>query len=206
MMDILIVFYSMYGHTYKMAEAVAEGAREVEGAEVELMRVEETIPEETLKETGAKEAQKGFEHVPVAEIENLKGRDAIIFGSPTRYGNMTGQMRNFLDQTGELWQNGDLIGVVGSVFTSTATQHGGQESTILSFHTTLLHQGMVIVGLPYSFEGQFKMDEITGGSPYGASTIAGPKGERTPTENELEGARFQGKHVAEVTKKMVEND
>lgn len=204
-MDILVVFYSMYGHTYKMAEAVAEGAREVEGAEVDMLRVEETVPEEILEESGAKEAQKEFEHIPVAGLEDLKGRDAIIFGTPTRYGNMTGQMRNFLDQTGELWENGDLIGVVGSVFTSTATQHGGQESTILSFHTTLLHQGMVIVGLPYSFEGQFEIEEISGGSPYGASTIAGPSGERTPTENELEGARFQGRHVAQITKKLVKD-
>jgi len=204
-MDILVVFYSMYGHTYKMAEAVVEGVEEVEGAEVELMRVEETMSEEALEEAGAKEARKEFEHVPVAEVEDLKGRDAIIFGSPTRYGNMTGQMRNFLDQTGELWQNGDLIGAVGSVFTSTATQHGGQESTILSFHTTLLHLGMVIVGLPYSFEGQFEVEEISGGSPYGASTIAGPSGERTPTENELKGARFQGKHVAKITEKMMKD-
>jgi len=201
-MNILVIFYSMYGHTYEMAKAVVEGAEEVEKAEVELMRVEETIPEETLEEIGAKEAQEQFKDVPVADVEDLKGRDAIIFGSPTRYGNMTGQMRNFLDQTGELWQNGDLIGVVGSVFTSTATQHGGQESTILSFHPTLLHLGMVIVGLPYSFEGQFEIGEVTGGSPYGASTIAGPSGERTPTDNELEGARFQGKHVAKIAKKM----
>jgi len=202
-MNILVVFYSMYGHTYKMAEAVAEGAREVEDAEVELMRVEETVPEETLEETGAKKAQKQFKDIPVAAVEDLKKRDGIIFGTPTRYGDMTGQMRNFLDQTGELWQNGDLVGVVGSVFTSTATQHGGQESTILSFYTTLLHHGMVIVGLPYAFEGLFEAEEISGGSPYGASTIAGPSGERTPSENELEGARYQGKHVAKITKKMV---
>jgi len=205
-MNILVVFHSLYGHTYKMAEAVSEGAREVEGAGVELMRVEETIPEETLEEIGAKEAQKQFDHIPVADVEDLKDKDAIIFGTPTRYGDMTGQMRNFLDQTGELWQNGDLVGVVGSVFTSTATQHGGQESTILSFYTTLLHHGMVIVGLPYAFEGLFESEEISGGSPYGASTIAGPSGERTPSENELEGARYQGKHVAKITKKMVENE
>ena len=205
-MNILVVFHSLYGHTYKMAEAVSEGAREVEGAGVELMRVEETIPEETLEEIGAKEAQKQFEHIPVADVEDLKDRDAVIFGTPTRYGDMTGQMRNFLDQTGELWQNGDLVGVVGSVFTSTATQHGGQESTILSFYTTLLHHGMVIVGLPYAFEGLFESEEISGGSPYGASTIAGPSGERNPSENELEGARYQGKHVAKITKKMVENE
>ncbi len=201
-MDILILFHSMYGHTYQMAEAVAEGARRVKGSEVELMKVEETISDETLEEIGAKKAQERFEHIPVADIEDLKGKDAIIFGTPTRYGDMTGQMRNFLDQTGELWSNGELVGVVGSVFTSTATQHGGQESTILSFYTTLLHHGMVIVGLPYSYEGLFESEEISGGGPYGASTIAGPEGERTPSENELEGARYQGEHVAKIAKKM----
>ncbi|MCI0439533.1 MAG: NAD(P)H:quinone oxidoreductase [Chloroflexi bacterium] len=201
-MKILVVYYSMYGHIYKMAEAMAAGAREVEGAEVELRRVPETIPLETLERSGALDAQKAFEHVPVATVDELASADAIIFGTPTRFGNMAGQMRNFLDRTGQLWMEGRLVGKVGSVFTSSATQHGGQESTILSFHMTLLHHGMVLVGLPYSFQGQMRLDEITGGSPYGASTISGLRGERMPSENELEAARFQGRHVAEITKKL----
>jgi NAD(P)H dehydrogenase (quinone) len=151
---------------------------------------------------GALEAQKAFEHVPVATVDDLAAADAVIFGTPTRFGNMTGQMRQFLDATGGLWLKGALVGKVGSVFASSATQHGGQESTILSFHTTLLHQGMVIVGLPYAFQGQMRIDEITGGSPYGASTIAGGKGERMPSNNELAAARFQGRHVAEIAKKL----
>jgi NAD(P)H dehydrogenase (quinone) len=186
-----------------MAEAVAEGVREVEGAECAVRRVPETLPEEVLVKMGALEAQKSIAHVPVCTLDELAAADAVIFGTPTRFGNMCGQMRQFLDSTGQLWANGSLIGKVGSVFTSSNTQHGGQESTILSFHLTLLHHGMVIVGLPYSFQGQMRMDEITGGSPYGASTIAGAKGQRVPSENELNAARFQGKHVASIAFKLV---
>ena len=202
-MKILIVFYSLYGHIYKMAEAVREGAGQVSGAEVALRRVPETLSSEILGKMGALEAQKGFAQVPVCTIEELAAADAIIFGAPTRFGNMCGQMRQFLDGTGGLWAKGALVGKVGSVFTSSATQHGGQESTILSFHTNLLHHGMIVVGLPYAFTGQMRIDEITGGSPYGASTIAGGQGERMPSENELAAARYQGKHVAEITLKMV---
>ena len=185
-----------------MATAVAEGVKQVPGAEVELRRVPETLPQEVLEKMGALEAQKSFAHIPVCTVEELAQADAVIFGTPTRFGNMCGQMRQFLDATGQLWMEGSLVGKVGSVFVSTATQHGGQESTLLSFHTTLLHQGMVIVGLPYAFQGQMRNDEITGGSPYGATTIAGTKGERSPTENDLEGARYQGRHVAAIAAKL----
>jgi len=201
-MKILIVYYSMYGHVHRLAEAVAEGAKEVEGAEVEMYRVPETLSEDILGKMGALEAQKAFAHVPVSTVDKLAEADAIIFGTPTRYGNMCGQMRQFLDATTRLWTEGALIDKVGSVFTSSATQHGGQESTILSFHTTLLHLGMIIVGLPYSFQGQMRIDEITGGSPYGASTIAGGQGERMAGENELAAARFQGKRVAMIASKL----
>ena len=201
-MKVLIVFYSTYGHIFKMAEAVAEGAKEVAGAEVKILRVPETLPEEVLEKMGAVEAQKTFSHVPVCTVDELAEADAIIFGTPTRFGNMCGQMRQFLDATGQLWANGSLIGKVGSVFASSATQHGGQESTILTFHVTLLHQGLVIVGLPYAFQGQMRIDEVTGGSPYGATTIAGGDGSRIPSENELEAARFQGKHVATIAAKL----
>lgn len=201
-MKVLIVYYSTYGHVYKMAEAVAEGAKSVAGAEVEIRRVPETLPPEVLEKMGAVEAQKAFSHVPVCSIEELAQADALIFGTPTRFGNMCGQMRQFLDATGSLWAEGALVGKVGSVFTSSATQHGGQESTILTFHVTLLHHGLVVVGLPYAFQGQMRIDEITGGSPYGASTIAGGDGSRMPSENELAGAQFQGKHVAEIAAKL----
>lgn len=201
-MKILVVYYSAYGHVHKMAEAVAEGAKQIEGAEVVIRRVPETLPEEVLGQMGAVEAQQSMAHVPVATVDELASADAVIFGTPTRFGNMCGQMRQFLDATGQLWASGALVGKVGGVFTSSATQHGGQESTILSFHTTLLHQGFIIVGLPYAFQGQMRMDEITGGSPYGASTIAGGSGERMPSENELEGARFQGKHIAAIAQKL----
>ncbi len=201
-MKLLIVFYSMYGHTYRMAEAVEEGAKEVPGAEVEMRRVPETLLPEVLAEMGAVEAQKTFSHIPICEVDELPSADAIIFGTPTRFGNMCGQMRQFLDGTGQLWAKGALVGKVGSVFTSSATQHGGQESTILSFHITLLHQGFVVVGLPYTFQGQMRIDEVTGGSPYGASTIAGGQGERMPSDNELDAARFQGKHVATIASKL----
>ena len=203
-MKILIVFYSMYGHTKQMAEAAAEGAREVSGAKVELRRVPETLSKEVLTGMGALEAQKGFANIPICTVEELPTADAIIFGTPTRFGNMCAQMRNFLDQTGGLWMKGALVGKVGSVFASTATQHGGQETTITSFHTTLLHQGMIIVGLPYAFPGLMNMDEITGGSPYGASTLAKSDGSRQPSANELDGARYQGKHVAQIAAKLAD--
>jgi len=201
-MKVLIVYYSMYGHVHRMAEAVAEGAKEVQGAEVVMRRVPETLPTEVLAKMGAIEAQKKMTHVPIGTVDELASADAIIFGTPTRFGNMCGQMRQFLDATGQLWAKGNLVGKVGSVFTSSATQHGGQESTLLSFHITLLHQGMIVVGLPYRFQGQMRIDEITGGSPYGASTIAGGQGERMPSENELAAARFQGKHVATIALKL----
>ena len=201
-MKVLIVYYSTYGHIHKMAEAIAEGVREIDGAEAVLRRVPETLPQAVLEKMGAVEAQQAFSQVPVCTVDELASADAVIFGTPTRFGNMCGQMRQFLDATGQLWAQGALVGKVGSVFTSTATQHGGQESTILSFHTTLLHHGFVIVGLPYAFQGQMRIDEITGGSPYGASTIAGGSGERMPSENELAGARFQGKHVAAIAAKL----
>ncbi len=201
-MKVLVVYYSMYGHIRAMAEAVAAGAGEVGGAEVLMKRVPETLSDDILKQMGAYETQKRLSSVPVCKVEDLAAADAIIFGAPTRFGNMCGQMRQFLDATGGLWAKGTLVGKVGSVFASSATQHGGQESTILSFHVTLLHHGMVIVGLPYAFAGQMRIDEITGGSPYGASTIAGGQGERMPSENELAAARYQGKHVAEIAAKL----
>ena len=198
MTRVLVLYYSMYGHIEVMAQAVAEGARTVEGVDAVIKRVPETIPEDKARAIGVKLDQPA----PFATIEELASYDAIIFGTPTRFGNMIAQMRNFLDQTGGLWMKGALIGKVGSVFTSSATQHGGQESTILSFHTTLLHQGMVIVGVPYSCADQMRIDEITGGSPYGASTIVGGDGKRMPSANELGIARFQGKHVAEIAKRL----
>jgi len=200
--NVQIVFYSMYGHVYRLAEAVAEGAREVDGAGVSLYQVPELVSDEALKRAGALDARAAFAHVPVAVPDQLADADAIIFGTPTRFGNMCAQMRNFLDQTGKLWLEGKLIGKVGSVFISTATQHGGQETTIASFHTTLLHHGMVIVGVPYSQSALLNMNEITGGTPYGASTLAGHDGSRQPTENELAIARFQGRHVTEIAKKL----
>jgi len=202
MSKVLIVFYSMYGHIRQMAEAVAVGVREVPGCEPIIKRVPETLSEDVLSKMGALEVQKSMAHIPVAHVDDLADADAIIFGTPTRFGNMCGQMRQFLDATGQLWAMGSLVGKVGSVFTSSNTQHGGQESTILSFHTTLLHHGMVVVGLPYAFAGQMGVGEITGCSPYGASTIAGGKGERMPSENELAGARFQGAHVAKIAQKL----
>jgi NAD(P)H:quinone oxidoreductase type IV len=202
-MKIQVVFYSMYGHIHRMAEAVVEGAKEVSGAEVSLYQVAELVPEAALERTGAKKAREAFAQVPLADPKQLAEADAIIFGTPTRFGNMAAQMRNFLDQTGGLWQKGALIGKVGSVFASTGTQHGGQETTITSFHTTLFHLGMVVVGVPYSCEGLTNMNEITGGTPYGATTLAGADGSRLPSENELAIARFQGRHVAEITRKLV---
>jgi NAD(P)H dehydrogenase (quinone) len=201
-MKVKIVFYSMFGHIYKMAEAMAQGVREVEGAEVELLQVPELVPDAVLEKSGAKKAREAFAHIPVAKPTDLVDADAIIFGTPTRFGNMCAQMRNFMDQTGGIWAKNALVGKVGSVFTSSATQHGGQETTITSFHTTLLHHGMIIVGLPYTEQRQTTISEMTGGSPYGASTIAGGDGSRMPSENELAMARFQGRHVADIAKKL----
>ncbi|MDB5883025.1 MAG: NAD(P)H:quinone oxidoreductase, type [Ramlibacter sp.] len=198
MAKVLVLYHSFYGHIEAMATAVAEGAREVAGSTVDLKRVPETMPSEVFQKAGGKANQPA----PVAQPAELANYDAIIFGTPTRFGNMSGQMRNFLDQTGALWMSGALVGKVGSVFASSATQHGGQESTILTFHPTLLHQGMIIVGLPYSDQTQMGLDEIKGGSPYGASTIAGGQGERMPSQQELGMARFQGKHVTGIAKKL----
>jgi NAD(P)H dehydrogenase (quinone) len=192
----------MYGHIHRLAEAAADGAKQVKGAAVHICRVPETLPDEILKKMGALNAQKQMAHVPICTVDELASADAIIFGTPTRFGNMCGQMRQFLDATGGLWAKNALVGKIGSVFTSSATQHGGQESTILSFYITLLHHGMIVVGLPYAFTGQTRIDEITGGSPYGASTIAGSDGSRMPSENELNAARYQGKHVAEIAAKL----
>jgi NAD(P)H:quinone oxidoreductase type IV len=199
---VQVVFYSMYGHIYKMAQAIVEGARGVEGVEVLLYQVAELVPEDVLERTGAKAARAAFAHVPVIRPDQLTEADAIIFGTPTRFGNMCAQMRNFLDQTGQLWLAGGLVGKVASVFTSTASQHGGQETTITSFHSTLLHQGMIIVGVPYTEQRLLNMDEITGGSPYGVSTLTRGDGSRQPSENELAIARFQGRHVAGIAKKL----
>ncbi|MFQ5827130.1 MAG: NAD(P)H:quinone oxidoreductase [Dehalococcoidia bacterium] len=201
-MKVKVVFYSMYGHIYRMAEAVAEGAREVKGAEVELLLVPELMPDDVLEKSGAKQARAAFAHIPVAKPDDLADADAIIFGIPTRFGNMCAQMRNFLDQTGGLWAKGALIGKVGSAFTASATQHGGQETTLISSYITLLHHGMVIVGLPYSEARQFILDEVIGGSPYGASTITAGDGSRLPSENELAMARTQGHHVADIAAKL----
>src|SRR5579885_620786 len=197
-----VVFYSTYGHVYRMAEAVAEGARLVPGVEAALFQVAELMPADVLKKSGAARARAAFAHVPVAQTANLADADAIIFGTPTRFGNMAAQMRNFLDQTGGLWAQGKLIGKVGSVFASTGSQHGGQETTITSFHTTLLHHGMIVVGVPYSEAGLTVMNEVSGGTPYGATTLAAADGSRQPAENELKIARFEGRHVAEIAKRL----
>ncbi len=198
MAKVLVLYYSSYGHIERMAQAIAEGAASVAGTEVTLKRVPELVPDEVARKAGMKTDQKA----PIATVDELAGYDAILFGTPTRFGNMAAQMRNFLDQTGGLWVKGALVGRVGSVFASTATQHGGQETTITSFHSTLLHHGMIIVGLPYSFAGLTRMDEVTGGSPYGATTLASGDGSRQPSENELAGARFQGRHVAEIASRL----
>jgi NAD(P)H dehydrogenase (quinone) len=198
MAKVLVLYYSSYGHIEQMAHAAAEGARAA-GADVDVKRVPETVPAEITQKMGFKLDQTA----PIAAPEELANYDAIIFGTPTRFGNMAGQMKNFLDQTGGLWMAGKLVGKVGSVISSSATQHGGQESTILTFHPVLLHQGMIIVGLPYAFAGQMGLEEIKGGSPYGASTIAGTDGKRHPSAVELEAAKFQGRHVAEIAMKLV---
>jgi NAD(P)H dehydrogenase (quinone) len=201
MTKVLVLYYSSYGHIETMAGAVAEGVREA-GAEATVKRVPEIVPEAVARQAGIKLDQAA----PIATVDELPEYDAIVFGTPTRFGNMTAQMRNFLDQTGGLWMKGALIGKVGSVFTSSATQHGGQESTILTFIPTLMHQGMVVVGLPYAFQGQMGVDEIKGGSPYGAATITGGDGSRMPSAVELEGARFQGRHVAQIAAKLARTD
>ena len=199
MTKVLVLYYSSYGHIEAMAEAVAEGARSVGGTTVDIKRVPELVPDEVAAAAHIKVDQAA----PIATPDELANYDAIIFGTPTRFGNMAAQMRNFLDQTGGLWFANALVGKVGSVFCSTASQHGGQETTITSFHTTLLHHGMVIVGLPYTFKGNSEMGEISGGTPYGATTIAGNDGSRMPSANELDGARFQGNHVAQIAAKLV---
>jgi len=198
MAKVLVLYYSAYGHIERMAQAVAEGVHSVAGAKVTVKRVAELVPEEVGRKAGMKLEQKA----PIATVDELADYDAIIFGTPTRFGNMAAQMRNFLDQCGGLWVKGALIGKVASVFASTGTQHGGQETTITSFHNTLLHLGMIIVGLPYSFAGLTRMDQVSGGTPYGATTLAGADGSRQPSENELEGARFQGRHVAEIAARL----
>jgi len=191
----------MYGHTYKMAEAEAQGAREIEGVEVNIYRVQETVPEDILIKSGAKKAQESFKHLPIATLDSLKQADAIIFGTPTRFGMMAAQMRQFLDTTGGIWVRGELVGKIGSVFTTTSSQHGGQESTILSFHTTLLHHGMIIVGLPFTLPALNDTSSVHGGTPYGASAIINSEN-NSPTELELEIAKMQGKRVAEIAKKL----
>ena len=198
MPKVLVLYHSTYGHTEKMAEAVAEGARQVDGAQVDIRRVPELVPEELAKKSGYKLDQAA----PIATVDELANYDAIIVGAGTRYGTAASQMRNFLDQTGGLWAKGGLVGKVGSAFASTATQHGGQETTLMGLIQTLLHHGMLIAGLPYAWQGQMTMDEITGGSPYGATTITGGDGSRMPSENELDGARWQGRYVAETAKKL----
>ena len=198
MTKVLVLYYSSYGHIEAMADAIAEGAASVDGTEVAIKRVPELVPDDVAAASGVKLDQAA----PIATPGELADYDAIIFGTPTRFGNMAAQMRNFLDQTGPLWFEKKLVGKVGSVFCSTASQHGGQETTITSFQITLLHHGMVIVGLPYTFEGNTEMGEISGGTPYGATTLAGPDGSRMPSENELAGARFQGRHVAKIAAKL----
>ena len=201
-MKVLVVYYSLYGHVHQLAQAVAAGAQEIEGAEVVLRQVPETLSDEVIAAMGATEARKAMADVPVCTVSELEEADAIIFGTPTRFGNMCGQMRQFLDATGQLWMKGALVGKVAGVFTSSATQHGGQESTILTFYPTLLHHGMIVAGLPYSFAGQTGVEEVKGGSPYGAATIAGGDGTRQPSPVELDGARFQGRYIAGIAARL----
>ena len=202
---VQVIFYSMYGHTYRLAQAVAEGAAELHDTEVALFQVPELVPAEALEKSGAAARRTAFAQVPVIRPEEMADAHALIFGTPTRFGNMCAQMRNFLDQTGSLWAEGRLIGKVGSAFTSSASQHGGQETTLTSFHSTLLHHGMIIVGVPYAEAGLTDMSAISGGTPYGATTITGPDGSRQPSENELHIARYQGRHAAGVAKKLFEH-
>jgi NAD(P)H dehydrogenase (quinone) len=200
--NVQVIFHSTYGHVWRMAEAIAEGARQVQGAQVSISQVPETLSDEILAKMGATEARKAFAHIPIAKVEDLPNADVLFFGTPTRFGNMSGQMRAFFDATGKLWTKGSLIGKVASVFASTGTQHGGQETTITSFHTTLLHHGCIIVGVPYSCQELVNMNEITGGSPYGAGTLAGSDGSRKVSENELAIARFQGRHATGIAAKL----
>ena len=202
---VKIIFYSMYGHTYRLAEAIAQGAREVPGANVGIFQVQELVSSEILEKCGAKKARETFAHIPVAKPVDMVDADAVIFGTPSRFGNMCAQMRYFLDQTGGLWSQNAFVGKVGSAFTSSSTQHGGQETTLISFYVTLLHLGMVIVGLPYTENRQTTMSEISGGTPYGASSISGASGGKMPGENELAIARFQGKHVTNIARKLVDS-
>lgn len=197
-----VIFYSMYGHLYAMAEKIAEGAREVPDTDVVLSQVPELVPDAVLEKSGALAARTRFRHIPVATVDELRKDDAIIFGTPTRFGNMCAQMKNFLDQTGALWASGALIGRVASVFVGTATQHGGQETTALTFYPPLLHHGMVLVGVPYSEARMTTLSEITGGGPYGSGTLSGSDGKRMPSENELAIAKFQGRHVAEIARAL----
>ncbi len=199
---IKIIFHSLYGHTFKLAEAIAEGARSVPGTEVELLQVSETLPDSVLEKMGAIDAKKAFAHIPVADPKKIGEADGLIFGTGTRYGSASAQMQTFFDATGGLWQKGALVGKAGGVFVSTATQHGGQETTLINMHTFLLHQGMVVVGVPYAAKELSHLDAISGGSPYGSGTIAGPEGERQPTANELALARFQGQHTARIAAKL----
>ena len=199
---VQVIFYSMYGHVWKLAEAIVEGAKSVSGAEVQLLQVPETLPKEILEKMGAVQAKQAFAHIPVADSKRLAEADAIILGTPTRYGSATAQMQAFLDSTGQLWAQGALIGKIGSGFTSTASQHGGQETTLLSLSTFFFHQGMAILGVPYSSKELLDLSNMSGGTPYGATTIAGPRGERQPSANELAIARAQGKHVAEFAARM----
>jgi len=199
---VKVIFHSIYGHVFKMAEAVAAGAREVSGAAVEVLQVPETLSDEILGKMGATEAKKAFAHVSVADPKKLGEADALIFGSGTRYGSATAQMQAFFDATGSLWTQGSLVGKVGGVFTSTASQHGGQETTLISMQTFLFHQGMVVVGVPYAEQRLLNMKEISGGTPYGASTLSDAEGQRQPSENELAIARYQGRHIAEIAAKL----
>jgi NAD(P)H dehydrogenase (quinone) len=201
-MKVLIAHYSLLGHTNRLAEAVMQGAKEIEGAEVKLMRVPEILSEEEIMRRGGVEFSKSFKNLPICIPDDLAKADAIILGAPTYLGNMCAQMQHFLNSLGKLWRDGILVGKVGSAFTSSGSQHGGQEAALISMHTTMLHLGMIVVGLPYTFKGQLRIDEITGGTPYGATTIAGQNGERMPSENELAAARFQGKHVASIAAKL----
>ena len=200
---VQVIFYSMYGHVWRMAEAVAEGARQVPGAQVELMQVAETLPNDVLAKMGAVDAKKAFAHIPVADPRRIAEADVIILGSGTRFGSATAQMRTFIDNTGPLWSSGALIGKVGSAFSSTASQHGGQETTLFNFHNFFFHMGMVLVGVPYACQELLTMSEMTGGTPYGATTVTGAKGERMPNANELTIARYQGKHATEIAAKLV---
>lgn len=199
---VKIVFYSLYGHVFQMAEAIAAGAREIAGTEVELLQVAETLPESVLQKMGAVDARKAFAHIPIADPKKLGDADAILIGTGTRYGSATAQMQTFLDATGSLWSSGALVGKAGGVFTSSATQHGGQETTLISLQTFLFHQGLVVVGVPYASKELSYMGDISGGSPYGSSTITGGDGTRQPSANELAIAHYQGRHTAQIAAKL----